>query len=138
MPTIQPRLLLVDDDPEERYLMQMAFSDIGWRDSVLYFPSAEALLHHLALQPAISTPTLVLLDYHMPGLNGGQLLRLLKKNLDFGHLPVAIYSSHLTNELEQELLHDGAIRCFRKAQNGAGATALAEDLCALARTSISA
>ncbi len=59
------------------------------------------------------------------------LLRLLKKSDEFARLPVAIYSSHLTPELERALIADGAVRCYRKAQNQAEALALAKSLLAL-------
>ncbi len=138
IPTIPPRLLLVDDDPEDRYLMQMAFTDIGWRASVLFFSSAEAFLHFMVTLPRDAFPQLLLFDYHMPGMNGGELLRLLKKSTEFAHLPIIIYSSQVTPAMEQALMADGATRCFSKAQNHREAMQLAENLRSLALAFFSA
>lgn len=127
-------LLIVDDDPEERYLMHLALSDIGWGKEVLFFHSAEACLHHLALLPQAQYPSLLLLDYHMPGINGGMLLDLLKESWSFRDLPVLIYSTHLSPGLKEELMDKGARNCYHKVQNYSEAIAFAKQLqtmCAL-------
>lgn len=121
-------LLIVDDDPEERYLMHLALSDIGWGSQVMFFQSAEACLHHLALLHPEQYPSLLLLDYHMPGINGGMLLDLLKESWSFRSLPVLIYSTHLTPKLKSELLEKGAQQCYHKVQNYSEAIAFAGQL----------
>jgi CheY-like chemotaxis protein len=125
-------LLLVDDDPEERYLMQLAFSDIGWGNAIRLFSSAEVLLRYLALLPETDFPSLLLFDYQMPRINGRQLMHMLKTSETFRHLPIAIYSSQMDEKMEQYLLTSGALRCFKKAINYAGALALATSLRSLA------
>jgi len=109
-------ILIIDDDPEERYLLQLAFNDIGWPQAALYFQSAEAALHHLALLAPEAYPALLVLDYHMPGINGGQMLELLKESQSFRYLPVVMYSSHLGDELSASLMAMGAYQCRSKVQ----------------------
>ncbi|OLY90810.1 Response regulator receiver domain-containing protein [Cnuella takakiae] len=119
-------LLIVDDDPEERYLLQLALNDIGWPDAALYFHSAEAALRHLALLPPGQYPSVLLLDYHMPGINGQQMLELLKESQSFQHLPVIIYSTHLTAVLKEKLLRSGVLHCRSKVQRYAEAIEFAQ------------
>jgi two-component system phosphate regulon response regulator PhoB len=40
------------------------------------------------------SPDLVLTDYMLPGLNGGQICRLIKKNKDTAHIPVILISAY--------------------------------------------
>lgn len=119
-------LLIVDDDPEERYMMQMALTDIGWGESVLLFQSAEALLHHLTLLQPEQYPSLLLLDYHMPGIDGAQLLEMLKESRSFQYLPIIVYSTHLTDALQEKLLQKGALKCYSKMQSYREAVAFAQ------------
>lgn len=119
-------LLIVDDDPEERYLLQLALSDIGWHDAALYFHSAEAALRHLALLDQDNYPTVLLLDYHMPGINGMQMLELLKESQSFQHLSVIIYSTHVNAFLQEQLRQSGALLCRPKVQRYADAIDFAQ------------
>lgn len=129
----EPLLYIVDDDPEECYLMHLAITDTGWANAVQFFSSAEELLQHLTLLPAAAFPSLLLLDYHMPQINGGELLHLLKSSETFHHIPVVIYSTLLTPALERGLMHAGALQCFTKVQHYAGAIDFANILKALMR-----
>lgn len=129
-------LFIVDDDQEERYMMQIALADIDWGDAAMFFHSAEACLRHLALLHPHQYPALILADYHMPGINGGMLLDLLKESQSFRQLPFFIYSTHLTPALKQSLLQRGAAQCFEKARNYAAATAFAVSLRAACLTGI--
>lgn len=119
-------LLIVDDDPEERYLLQLALNDIGWQDAALYFHSAEAALRHLALLDPEHYPSVLLLDYHMPGINGLQMLELLKESQSFQYLSVIIYSTHLNTFLQEQLTHSGALLCRPKVQRYAEAIEFAQ------------
>lgn len=127
----EPLLYIVDDDPEECYLMHLAITDTGWANSVQFFSSAEELLQHLTLLPAQAFPAMLLLDYHMPNINGGELLQMLKASFTFRHIPVVMYSTLLTQKLEESLLQAGALQCFTKVQHYAGAIDFANILKAL-------
>ena len=45
-------------------------------------------------------PNLVILDYRVAGVNGGELCRQLKSHLRFKHVPVIIYSAYLNHNDE--------------------------------------
>jgi len=45
-------------------------------------------------------PDLVILDYRVAGINGGELCKQLKSHPRFKHIPVIIYSAYLNRDSE--------------------------------------
>ena len=44
-------------------------------------------------------PDLILPDYRLPEGNGGELCRQIKSNAKLRHIPVVIFTAHLTNQI---------------------------------------
>jgi DNA-binding response OmpR family regulator len=55
-----------------------------------------------AVMPLIENfyPDLVILDYRVAGLNGGELCKKIKSHPDFGNVPVIIFSAYLNHNDE--------------------------------------
>lgn len=107
-------ILLVEDDADDRYIMHLAFTELNFSDKVKVFNSGEDLLNYLHRLPQVSLyPSLVVLDYNMPGMNGGEVLMRLKRDGDLYAIPVAMYSTGM-HTLEAGLLDLGAAYCFEK------------------------
>ncbi len=102
-------ILLVDDDIEDREIIQDALGDLG-HASIVHFEEdgekALAFLEH-AFQNQ-SLPAMVILDLNMPRLNGTQTLRRLKNDERLKHIPVVIYSTSLNRIERDECLALGA------------------------------
>ena len=71
-----PLLLLVDDAPEIALLVERLARRAG--QEFIYCGDAESAWEYLQKNQA--TPDLVLLDVHLPGMSGLELLREIKKN----------------------------------------------------------
>jgi CheY-like chemotaxis protein len=80
------RVLIVDDDPEVRELMQDALERRGF-DVVAVESGAEAL-GYLARDPA----ALILLDLEMDDIDGWEVLSALKRHPHFGSFRVVVVS----------------------------------------------
>ena len=59
------------------------------------------------------TPDAVVLDLNMPGIDGRSILRQLR--ILHPTLPVVVFSGLGTEEVEQEMLNQGATACIQKA-----------------------
>ena len=59
------------------------------------------------------TADAVVLDLNMPGIDGRKLLRQLR--ILHPTLPVVVFSGLSTDEIEQEMLNQGATACIQKA-----------------------
>jgi len=80
-------VLMVDDDPMIRQLLQLSLTQAGFRvisvaNGAEVVPLAETQL-----------PDLILLDVLMPGLDGWSVLRALKQQADLVRIPVVMLSS---------------------------------------------
>lgn len=61
-------------------------------------------------------PDLVILDLHMPDINGVEVLRFIRSNDQFKELPVIVFSNGYVKELVEEVGDIGAERFFTKLQ----------------------
>jgi two-component system, response regulator len=103
---VGPRLLLVEDSPEDVLFLQHAFAKTGFQppcDQVVNGLLAQAYLlrkdqySHLASQPL---PRLILSDIKMPLCTGLELLTWLRKRPELRHVPVVMWSS---SDFEQDV-----------------------------------
>jgi two-component system chemotaxis response regulator CheY len=85
-------VLLVDDSPTMLASMAGVLGGVGL--AVEKAVSAEEALQKLAAKPSLR---LIITDYHMPGLNGVELIREIRKMPAYRFLPILV----LTTESEQ-------------------------------------
>jgi CheY-like chemotaxis protein len=79
--------LVVEDEPAVRRLVSIVLEELGCR--VLTAPDAEAALELLAT----ARPDLVLADVRLPGMDGIELARRLKRAPHLARVPVLLMSA---------------------------------------------
>ena len=99
---------MVDDDAEDRMLMQEMFTEIGAPDVAHYADCGETALYYLESLPQNELPSIIVLDLNMPRLNGTQVLKMLKKNEKFKDITVMIYSTSVNKIEKEQALNLGA------------------------------
>jgi CheY-like chemotaxis protein len=103
------KILLVDDDVEDREIIKDALSDLGYHSVIHFEENGEKALSFLESAYASGTlPSMVILDLNMPRMNGTQTLRRLKSDKRFNNIPVIIYSTSLNSIERDECLALGA------------------------------
>lgn len=103
------KILLVDDDVEDREIIQDALGDLGYHSVVHFEENGEKALAFLeSAYQAGALPSMVILDLNMPRMNGTQTLRHLKTDQRFRNIPVIIYSTSLNRIERDECLALGA------------------------------
>ena len=93
--------MMIDDDAEDRMLMQEMFNEIGVPGIAHYEESGENALFYLEKLSVNALPVVIVLDLNMPKLNGTQVLKMLKTNDRFKDITVIIYSTSV-NLIEKE------------------------------------
>lgn len=107
------QILVVDDDYEDRFIMEECFKELGHSDSVQFIEDGCVLLDHLTHTQS-HIVSLIVLDLNMPRLNGTETLRALKNNPQFNNIPVIIFSTSV-NEIEKtNCMQLGAIEYITK------------------------
>jgi DNA-binding response OmpR family regulator len=114
----KPRLLILDDDPHLTEALELWFAKSNY--DVDKASDGEEGLQILRSDKNIE---LVLADFMMPGLNGLELLQLMKSSTDLFHIKVLMMSHNENPEFRNRALQLGAVDYLSKAD---GAKAIVE------------
>src|ERR1700744_6326241 len=83
------KILLADDDPEDRMIMADTFKEINLSHIIHFVENGESILTYLdSIYTTYPLPSLIVLDLNMPRMNGTQTLKHLKSNERYKGIPV--------------------------------------------------
>ena len=105
-----PRILSVEDDPDFQHLISHVLRNQGYE--VHYaFTGPEGLEKALSLNP-----DLILLDMMLPGMNGVEVVKSLKKHKATKDIPIIVLTAYPAdaNFFESEIKALGAVEYLRK------------------------
>ena len=88
-----PLILLADDNPDDRTFIRDAFTYVNANVELKILDSGQELLQHLKFVRDEDLPSLIVLDYNMPKLNGAEVLKSLLKEERYKHIPKIILST---------------------------------------------
>ena len=101
-------VLMAEDDPDDRFLLEQAFRDLESNGEVRFVEDGEQLMHYLFRQDKYvdsklsPRPTLILLDLNMPKKDGRQALREIKSEPSLAKIPVVVWT---TSDLEEDITY---------------------------------
>jgi len=90
---INRKILMADDDADDRFLVKAAFDDNNISNPVVFFEDGEQLINYLSEKDEDNSPLLVLLDLNMPKRDGREVLKLLRSNAGWFAIPIIIFST---------------------------------------------
>jgi two-component system response regulator len=106
-------ILIAEDDADDRFLLQAAFTENGFNDKLHFVENGVELVEYLGKLAQsgnnVKMPRFILMDLNMPKKDGREVLKEIKKNKDFKKIPVIIFS---TTNNEQEMR-----RCYELGAN---------------------
>lgn len=116
MSETRPFIFLIDDDEDDLEMLSSLLEPHGIR--IRTFKSGSKAISHFENKAVVAEkPSLIIVDYNMPMLNGLETLILIKKNETVRHVPVVIYSTTINPLLERNAREFGAFACESKAVN---------------------
>jgi two-component system sensor histidine kinase/response regulator len=107
------RVLVVDDNDTNREILRQQLE--GWRMRVTSARGGEEALRLMAeAARGVSCFALVILDMHMPGMNGLQLASAIRRTPDLADTPLMILTSTASNLTESQRQASGVQRFLNK------------------------
>jgi two-component system, chemotaxis family, response regulator Rcp1 len=106
------RILLVEDNPADADLTQVAFEAIGTPAEIDVLPNGEDAINYLSRHGVYrdaAVPQLVLLDLNLPRVGGFEVLQSIKSLEATRHIPVVVLTSSEST--------DDIIRSYRLGAN---------------------
>jgi CheY-like chemotaxis protein len=108
-------ILIAEDDADDRYLLQTAFSEIGFPEQIDFVENGIEVFNYLdniftnGNKEVKALPGFILLDLNMPKKDGREVLKELKQHPVFKKIPVIVFTT-TKNEIEIK-------RCYELGAN---------------------
>ncbi|UYQ94606.1 response regulator [Chitinophaga horti] len=103
------KILLADDDPEDRSIMQIVFDELSLSPNIYFVEDGTGVIDYLQqTQIQSNLPDLIILDLNMPKLSGSETLRILKADERYRNIPIIIFSTSLNEIQMKECMAMGA------------------------------
>jgi FixJ family two-component response regulator len=107
-PDVKPFVFIVDDDVSVRESLEVLIKRAGWQPEL--FASAQEFLS----RPRSAVPSCLVLDVHLPGLDGLELQRLLA---DKSEVPIVFITGHGDVPISVQAMKAGAVEFLTKPIN---------------------
>ncbi|MBO9563869.1 MAG: response regulator [Niastella sp.] len=114
MDTIRFKILAVDDDSDDRFLLDQAFIQIVYESELKKFMDSDYLLSYLSKIEKSQYPSLIVLDNSLPKKSAAETLVQLKESPATKHIPVVIFSTLISPQKKKDLMALGALACVAK------------------------
>lgn len=87
-------VLYADDDPEDIELVSEAFQQCSQNVELITFKDGVEMLNYVrTIDPLQPAPCLFIIDINMPGVNGKETLKRLRKIEEFADVPAVLFST---------------------------------------------
>lgn len=107
-----PRVLLVDDDAGDQYLVRRALANDENKADLVVIDDGDAaldyLLNRIGREQAPPRPDLVLLDLNLPGSDGFSILSAVRADARLESMPVIVIS---TSSRDEDIAHSYRLGC---------------------------
>jgi CheY-like chemotaxis protein len=104
--------LLVEDDPEDQEFFIDTLRTVSPDTGCYTASNGEEALAALAM--GNFTPDYIVTDFNMPGMDGVELLRILKSEERYREIPVIFYTSECSTSQAEKVKRLGAIEMYSK------------------------
>lgn len=108
-------VMVVDDDIDDTTIIKETIADVSPQHAVICINKSERVFDQLDSMNYNELPSLVIVDYNMPVITGVALLKGLKSDQRYKHIPVAVYSNSTFFKHKEECLEAGACIYLSKA-----------------------
>ena len=86
-------ILIGEDDMDDKEIIEEAFAEIDPSVKVRFVTNGKKLISLLQESSPDELPSLIVIDYNMPALNGAEILKSLESNSKVKNIPKVIWST---------------------------------------------
>lgn len=115
--TTRPHILLADDNHDDQTFIRDAFKYIKANVDLRIVDSGMELIQHLEIVPYDELPSLIVLDYNMPELNGAEVLQTLLQQDRLKEIPKIMLSTSFFQKHIDHCIQMGASGYLIKPDN---------------------
>jgi CheY-like chemotaxis protein len=105
------QILIVDDDADDREIIRDAFASAGDGQEYVFIENGDKLLEYLNGSFENDPPSLIMLDLNLPGKDGREILRELKTDRRFHHIPTIVFTTS-SSRRDKQMVYDLGANCF--------------------------
>jgi DNA-binding NtrC family response regulator len=109
----QIKIVLVDDDPDEESIFQIALDFLGIEYDFLYFEKAYDFVSYIENEANL-LPDIVFIDMKMPQISGKDLIKKIRENQRFDSMQAIIYTAHINEQDKNAMTAMGIYEFFIK------------------------
>jgi two-component system response regulator len=120
-------LVMAEDDPDDRFLLQRALRRVAPSLSPLLLSDGVELMQHLDNREA-PLPRLLLLDLNMPRMDGLEVLLRLRADARLSAIPAVVLTTSGESENLARVRASGAVDCLCKPCRYGDLVVLLEDV----------
>ncbi len=111
-------IVFVDDDADDREIIGECCKELGVAANAYFLSSGEKLFSFLSQKQAGDFPSLIVLDFNMPVMNGAQVILRLKRDSRYQGIPVILFSTAIRSL--EEVVSMGAEAFYQKPSDYPG------------------
>ncbi len=104
-------VFIVDDDEDDRMSIRDAFMENKHSHNYVFMQNGNQLIGHFSDDSIKKHPSLILLDLNMPGMDGREVLKEIKKNDDLKPIPVIVVTTSSSSR-DREASYKLGANCF--------------------------
>lgn len=111
-------IILIEDDPDDKELLEMALQDLGISNPLIWFTNCADAFEHMRTTSQL--PFLILSDVNLPGMSGIEFKKKIDAHPELHRkcIPFVLYSTSVDKKTVEEAYTQMTVQGFFKKNNG--------------------
>ena len=104
-------ILIVDDDTDDREIIRDAFEAALPEQEYVFIENGDKLLEYLNESTEENIPSLIMLDLNMPGKDGRETLKEIKRHHRLQQIPTIVFTTS-SSIRDKQIVYNLGANCF--------------------------